>query len=53
LKPRSIIDRNEDAHDPGPRGVNCYFVEMEGAAAPGGEDKKFKLEPQRLLYSLQ
>jgi hypothetical protein len=28
-------------------------VQEFGAAAPGGEGKKFKLDPQRLMYSLQ
>jgi hypothetical protein len=39
----------------GPHCINCYLVEVQdfAAAAPGGEGKKFDLEPQRLLYSLQ
>jgi hypothetical protein len=40
----------------GPRSINCYLVEVLDftAAASGGADaKKFKIDPRRLLYSLQ
>jgi hypothetical protein len=37
----------------GPRSINCYFVEVEDAAALGADGKKFKIDPRRLLYSLQ
>jgi hypothetical protein len=48
-----LIDMPAD--DTGPRCINCYLVEVEDftAAAPSGEGKKFKIDPQRLLYSLQ
>jgi hypothetical protein len=38
-----------------PRSINCYLVEVRdfAAAAPSGEGKKFKINPRRLLYSLQ
>ena len=40
-----------DTDDTGPRCINCYRVEVENFAAVDG--KKFKFDPQRLLYSLQ
>jgi hypothetical protein len=47
----SLIDMPADATKP--RSINCYFAEVENAAAIGADGKKFKIEPQRLLYSLQ
>jgi hypothetical protein len=41
---------------PGRASINCYLVEVPDftAAALGGADaKRFKIDPQRLLYSLQ
>jgi hypothetical protein len=36
-----------------PGSINCYLVEVqELGAAAGGEGKKFKLDPARLVYSL-
>jgi hypothetical protein len=46
-----LIDYPADAS--GPHSINCYFVEVEEAVALGADGKKFKIEPQRLLYSLQ
>jgi predicted DNA-binding transcriptional regulator YafY len=48
-----LLDHPPDAA--GPRSINCYLVEAQDftAAAPTGEGKKFKIDPQRLLYSLQ
>jgi hypothetical protein len=43
------------AYATGPCSINAYLVEVQDftAAASGGEGKKFKIDPQRLLYSLQ
>jgi hypothetical protein len=48
-----LLDHPADHN--GPRSINCYLTEVQDftAAAPGGEGKKFKIDPQRLLYSLQ
>jgi len=37
----------------GPRIINCYFVGVQDSAKLGANGKKFKIEPQHLLYSLQ
>jgi hypothetical protein len=47
----ALVDLSAD--DSGPRCSNCYFVKVEDAAAIGANAKKFKVDPQRLLYSLQ
>jgi hypothetical protein len=48
-----LIDHPANAS--GPRSINSYLVEVQDftAAALGGEGKKFKLDPQRILFSLQ
>jgi hypothetical protein len=46
-----LIDHPADHN--GPRSNNCYFVEVEDAAALGADGKKFKIDAQWLLYSLQ
>jgi hypothetical protein len=48
-----LLDHPADAT--GPRSINCYLTEVQdfAAAAPSGEGKKFKIDPQRLVYSLQ
>jgi hypothetical protein len=46
-----LLDHPADAT--GPRSINSYFVEVQDAAALGEDGKKFKIDPQRLLYSLQ
>jgi hypothetical protein len=46
-----LLDHPADAT--GPRSINAYLVKVEDAAALGADVKKFKIEPQRLLYSLQ
>jgi hypothetical protein len=50
-----VVLLNHPADTTGPRCNNCYLVEVQdfAAAAPGGEGKKFKIDPQRLLDSLQ
>jgi hypothetical protein len=48
---RSCLDKPADAS--GPPSINDYLVEVEDAAAIGAGAKKFKVDPQRLLYSLQ
>jgi hypothetical protein len=49
----ALIDHPADQS--GPRSINCYLVEVEDytPALLGGEGKKFKIDPRRLLYSLQ
>ena len=46
-----LLDHPVDAG--APRSINCYLVEVQDAAAPGGASRKFKIDPQRLLYSLR
>jgi hypothetical protein len=49
-----LLDHPADSA--GPCSIKCYFVEVQDftAAASGGADaKRFKVDPQRLLYSLQ
>jgi hypothetical protein len=47
-----LLDHSADAT--GPCSINCYLVEVLDftAAALGREGKKFKIDQQRLLYSL-
>jgi len=48
-----LIDHPADAT--GSRSISCYLVEVLdfSAAASGGADaKRFKIDPERLLYSL-
>jgi hypothetical protein len=45
----ALVDMAAD--DSGPRSINCYSVERE--RFDGIDGCKFKLDPQRLIYSLQ
>jgi hypothetical protein len=51
-----IVLLDHPADHRGPRSINCYLTEVQDftAAVSGGADaKRFKIAPQRLLYSLQ
>jgi hypothetical protein len=44
-----LLDKPADLRSP--RWIDCYVVEVENFA--GGDSKKFKLNPERILFSLQ
>ena len=49
-----LLDHPADAQEP--RSINCYLVEVQNFSpeASGGADaKRFKIDPQHLLYSLR
>jgi hypothetical protein len=42
----NVVLLDHPADITGPR-INCYLVEVQDAAALGGDGKKFKIDPQR------
>jgi hypothetical protein len=52
-----LVLLDHPANATGPRSINCYLVktlDFTAAAASGGADtKRFKIDPDRLLYSLR
>jgi hypothetical protein len=48
-----VVLLDHSADNTGPRSINCYLVDVQDAAKLGGASKRSKIDPQRVLYSLQ